>query len=179
MPASQPSPRPPSARPGAVMKDRTVVEVLRVEEPAPGEGRRHVVVCWSDGSAGRALSYFADEILVSEGDVVGKTADELLALHFARDRDYRQHSDSAQGRWSCAADRCSRSRMTLYALSAATGARRRRARRSGARLDRVIARDLQQPVAAGQPGDQGARLVVGHRASVRSAARTGPRHVRR
>ena len=38
------------------MADPTVVEVLRVEEPATGEGRRHVVVRWSDGSTGRALS---------------------------------------------------------------------------------------------------------------------------
>jgi hypothetical protein len=75
------------------MADPTVVEVLRVEEPAPGEGRRHVVVRWSDGSTGRALSYFADEILVSEGDMVGKTAAELRALHFARDREYLQRDD--------------------------------------------------------------------------------------
>jgi hypothetical protein len=93
MPPSQPSPRPPSARLGAAMKDRTVVQVLRVEEPTPGEGRRHLVVRWSDGSASRALSYFADEILISEGDLVGKTAAELRALHFARDRDYLQRSD--------------------------------------------------------------------------------------
>jgi hypothetical protein len=46
----------------------TVVEVLRVEEPAAGEGRRRVMVRWSDGSTGHALSYFPDEILVSEGD---------------------------------------------------------------------------------------------------------------
>ena len=31
-------------------------------------GHHHVVVRWSDGSSGRALSYFADEILVTEGD---------------------------------------------------------------------------------------------------------------
>ena len=48
---------------------------------------------WSDGSTGRALSYFADEILVSEGDMIGKTAVELRALHFARDRDYLQRDD--------------------------------------------------------------------------------------
>jgi hypothetical protein len=75
------------------MADPTVVEVLRVEEPAPGEGRRHVVVRWSDGSTGRALSYFADEILVSEGDMVGKTAAELRALQCARDREYLQRDD--------------------------------------------------------------------------------------
>ena len=42
------------------MADPTVVEVLRVEEPAAGEGRRRVIVGWSDGSTGCALSYFAD-----------------------------------------------------------------------------------------------------------------------
>jgi hypothetical protein len=78
---------------GTAMADPTVVEVLRVEEPAPGEGRRHVVVRWSDGSTGRALSYFADEILVSEGDMVGKTAAELRALQCARDREYLQRDD--------------------------------------------------------------------------------------
>jgi hypothetical protein len=75
------------------MADPTVVEVVRVEEPTPGEGRRHVVVRWSDGSTARALSYFADEILVSEGDMIGKTAAELHELHFARDREYLQRDD--------------------------------------------------------------------------------------
>jgi len=70
-----------------------VIEVVRIEEPGGGEGRRHVVVRWSDGNVGRALSYFADEILVSEGDMVGKTAAQLRALHFARDRDYLQSED--------------------------------------------------------------------------------------
>lgn len=82
-----------SATLGTAMADPTVVEVVRVEEPTPGEGRRHVVVRWSDGSTGRALSYFADEILVSEGDMIGKTAAELRALHFARDREYLQSDD--------------------------------------------------------------------------------------
>jgi hypothetical protein len=68
----------------------TVVEVIRIEN-APvglGEGRRCVIVRWSDGSVGPGLAYFADEILVSEGDMVGKTATELRTLHFSRDRDY-------------------------------------------------------------------------------------------
>jgi hypothetical protein len=72
------------------MTDRTVVEVLRIDEPDLGEGRRHVVVRWSDGSTGRALSYFADEVLVSEGDLIGRTAAEIRALHFGRDREYLQ-----------------------------------------------------------------------------------------
>ena len=93
MPTPQPSPRRPSTRLGGTRSDPTVVEVLRVEEHAPGEGRRHVVVRWSDASSGRALSYFADEILISEGDMVGRTAGELRALHFVRDREYLQRGD--------------------------------------------------------------------------------------
>jgi len=71
----------------------TVVEVLLIEEPAPGEGRRRVIVRWSAGTIGRALSYFADEVLVTEGDMVGKTASELRGLHFTRDREYLQRDD--------------------------------------------------------------------------------------
>jgi hypothetical protein len=71
----------------------TVVEVVGIEEPDDGAGRRHVIVRWSDGSVDRAVSYFADEVLVSEGDMVGKTAAELRRLHFERDRDYLQRDD--------------------------------------------------------------------------------------
>jgi hypothetical protein len=75
------------------MADPTVIDVLRIEEPGLGEGRRHVVVRWSDGSTGRALSYFADEILISEGDLVGRTAAEIRALHHARDREYLRRGE--------------------------------------------------------------------------------------
>jgi hypothetical protein len=75
------------------MAEPTVVEVLRIEEPDVGEGRRRVIVRWSDGSVGPAVSYFADEILISEGDMVGKTAAELRRLHLTRDRDYLQRND--------------------------------------------------------------------------------------
>ncbi|MEN3281362.1 MAG: hypothetical protein V7607_2502 [Solirubrobacteraceae bacterium] len=91
---------PPSRRPGrplatlaSDMPEPTVVEVVRIEDPSPGEGRRHVVVRWSDGAVGRALSYFADEILISEGDLIGRTASELRTLHFRRDREYLQGGD--------------------------------------------------------------------------------------
>jgi hypothetical protein len=75
------------------MTEATVVEVLRIEDADLGAGRRHVVVRWSDGSTGRALSYFADEILVSEGDLIGRTAAELRALHHARDREYLRRGE--------------------------------------------------------------------------------------
>jgi hypothetical protein len=80
----------PSATLAEVTGEPTVIEVLRIEEPAPDEGRRRVIARWSDGSTGQALAYFADEILISEGDMIGRTASELRALHFARDRWYLQ-----------------------------------------------------------------------------------------
>jgi hypothetical protein len=47
----------------------TVVEVLRFEDlPLGSRGSRRAVVRWSDGSEGEALSWYADEILVCEGD---------------------------------------------------------------------------------------------------------------
>ena len=75
------------------MPEPTVIEVIEIQEPARGEGRREIIVRWSDGSVGPAISYYADEILLSEGDMVGKTAAQLRALHFARDRDHLQRDD--------------------------------------------------------------------------------------
>ena len=47
----------------------TVVEVLRFEDlPLGSRGSRRAVVRWSDGSEGEALAWYADEILVCEGD---------------------------------------------------------------------------------------------------------------
>jgi hypothetical protein len=77
----------------SVVAEPTVTEVVRIEEPELGHGRRHVIVRWSDDSVCRALSYYAGEILVSEGDMIGRTAAQLRALHFARDREYLQRED--------------------------------------------------------------------------------------
>jgi hypothetical protein len=69
----------------------TVVEVLRFEDLPPGSrGSRRAVARWSDGSEGEALTWYADEILVCEGDLIGKTREQLRALHFKRDRDWLQ-----------------------------------------------------------------------------------------
>ena len=66
-----------------------VVEVLRFEElPLGSRGSRRAVVRWSDGTEGEALSWFADEVLVCEGDLIGKTREQLRSLHFRRDRDW-------------------------------------------------------------------------------------------
>lgn len=69
----------------------TVVEVLRFEDlPLGSRGSRRAVVRWSDGSEGEGLTWFADEILVCEGDLVGKTRVQLRSLHFRRDREWLQ-----------------------------------------------------------------------------------------
>jgi hypothetical protein len=69
-----------------------VVEaVLRFEDlPLGSLASRRAVVRWSDGTEGEALRWWSDEVLVCEGDVVGKTREQLRSLHFRRDRDWLQ-----------------------------------------------------------------------------------------
>ena len=69
----------------------TVVEALRFEDLPPGSlASRRAIVCWSDGSEGEAIRYYADEVLICEGDLVGKSQDAIRSLHFRRDRDWLQ-----------------------------------------------------------------------------------------
>jgi hypothetical protein len=61
----------------------TVVEVLRFEDlPLGSRGTRRASARWSDGSESEALTWYADEILICEGDLIGKTppAAALAAL---------------------------------------------------------------------------------------------------
>jgi hypothetical protein len=68
-----------------------VEEVLRFEDLPPGSaGTRRAVVRWSDGTEGAAMTWYSDEILVCEGDLLGKTREQLRSLHFRRDRDWLQ-----------------------------------------------------------------------------------------
>jgi hypothetical protein len=68
---------------------RTVELVLRFEDlPLGSIGSRRAVVRWSDGTEGEALRWYADEVLVCEGELIGKTEAELRSLHFRRDRDW-------------------------------------------------------------------------------------------
>jgi hypothetical protein len=70
---------------------RTVEQVVRFEDlPFGSTGSRRAVVRWSDGTEGEALRWYQDEILVCEGDLIGKTEAELRSLHFRRDRDWLQ-----------------------------------------------------------------------------------------
>jgi len=69
----------------------TVVEVLAFENLPPDEkASRRALVRSSDGTHAEALGWIADEVLVSQGDPIGKTRDELRSLHFRRDRDWLQ-----------------------------------------------------------------------------------------
>ena len=69
----------------------TVTEVVRSKDlPLGSRGSRCAVVRWSDGSEGEALSWYADEILICEGNLVGKTREQLRSPHFRRDRDWLQ-----------------------------------------------------------------------------------------
>lgn len=68
-----------------------VEEVLGFEDlPVGSLASRRVVVRWSDGTVGEAARWYSDEVLLCDGDVVGKTREELRSLHFRRDRDWLQ-----------------------------------------------------------------------------------------
>jgi hypothetical protein len=68
-----------------------VEEVLRFEDlPVGSLASRRVLVRWSDGSVEERLRWYGDEVLVCEGDVVGKTREQLRSLHFRRDREWLQ-----------------------------------------------------------------------------------------
>ena len=68
-----------------------VEEVLRFEDlPLGSAGTRRAVVRWSDGTEAAAMTWYSDEILVCEGDLLGKTDEQLRSLHFRRDRDWLQ-----------------------------------------------------------------------------------------
>ena len=73
------------------MPEPVVVEVVAIEQlPIGANASRRAVVRWSDGSHGEVLRWFDDEVLFSEGDLLGKTAAQLRRLHYKRDRDYLQ-----------------------------------------------------------------------------------------
>jgi hypothetical protein len=77
---------------------RTVVEVLSFDDlPAGGTGSRRAIVRWSDGCVGEAATWFADEILISEGDLLGKSEEAIRSLHFLRDREYLARDDATDG----------------------------------------------------------------------------------
>ena len=92
----QSAPDPPSGEGrlsamGTRASEPIVEAVLRFEDLPPGSaGTRRAVVRWSDGTEDAAMTWYADEILVCEGDLVGRTRAEIRSLHFRRDRDWLQ-----------------------------------------------------------------------------------------
>jgi hypothetical protein len=67
-----------------------VEEVLRFEELPRALGSRRAIVRWSDGTEGEAITFYDDEVLFCEGDLVGKSREQIRSLHFRRDRDWLQ-----------------------------------------------------------------------------------------
>lgn len=73
------------------MPEPVVLEVVSIETlPLGATGSRRAIVKWSDGSVGEALRWYDDEVLFSEGDLIGMTESHLRGLHFKRDRGYLQ-----------------------------------------------------------------------------------------
>jgi hypothetical protein len=73
------------------MPEPVVVDVVAIEQlPIGANASRRAVVRWSDESQGEALRWFDDEIVFSEGDLLGRTEAQLRRVHFKRDRDYLQ-----------------------------------------------------------------------------------------
>jgi hypothetical protein len=61
----------------------TVTEVLRFEDLPPGSvASRRAVVRWSDGTEWKAPRWYGDEVLICEGDLTGKTREQLRSPHF-------------------------------------------------------------------------------------------------
>ena len=61
----------------------TIIEVLRFEDlPLGSRGSRRAIARWSDGSESEALTWYADEILICEGDLIGKTREQLRSAAF-------------------------------------------------------------------------------------------------
>jgi hypothetical protein len=71
-----------------------ITEIVAVEElPSGAPGSRRLIARWSDGTVDEALRWFADEWLVSEGDLVGKTRDEIRSLAHSRGVQYLREPD--------------------------------------------------------------------------------------
>lgn len=73
------------------VSEPVVLQLVSIETlPLGATGSRRAIVKWSDGTVGEALRWYDDEVLFSEGDLLGKTRAHLYSLHFNRDREYLQ-----------------------------------------------------------------------------------------
>ena len=68
------------------MSEPVVTRVVAVENlPLGSPASRRLVAAWSDGTESEALEWFSDDWLVSEGDIVGLTRDQIRSLAHRRD----------------------------------------------------------------------------------------------
>lgn len=64
----------------------TVDEVVRFEGLPFGElGGRRAVARWSDGSVSEAIRWHSDRVMFCEGDLIGKTREQIRSLLGVRD----------------------------------------------------------------------------------------------
>jgi hypothetical protein len=62
-----------------------VVEIVAFENlPFGSPSSRRAVARWSDGSASEALRWRLDDMLICEGDLIGKTREAIRALYSRR-----------------------------------------------------------------------------------------------
>ena len=66
----------------------TVAEVVSFEDlPFGAPGSRRAVARWSDGSVSEAIRWRSG-VLICEGDLIGKTREEVQSLHLRREQDW-------------------------------------------------------------------------------------------
>ncbi|MGH2798300.1 MAG: hypothetical protein ACRDM0_11670 [Thermoleophilaceae bacterium] len=87
-----------SERYGGVVSEPVITRVVAIEELPPGSrATRRLIAEWSDGSQSEALAWFSDEWLVSEGDLIGLTRDQVRALAHRRDRQWLRDDPRSPG----------------------------------------------------------------------------------
>ena len=87
-----------SKRYGQAVSEPVITRVVAIEELPPGSpATRRLIAEWSDGSQAEALALFSDEWLVSEGDLIGLTRDQVRALAHRRDRQWLRDDPRSPG----------------------------------------------------------------------------------
>ena len=65
--------------------DPVVVEVVAFEDlPFGVLGSRRAMARWSDGSVSEAVRWCPSELLICEGDLIGKTRAQIHSVHVGR-----------------------------------------------------------------------------------------------
>jgi hypothetical protein len=72
--------------------------VVAVEDLPGSRATRRLIAEWSDGTQSKALAWFSDEWLVSEGDLIGLTRDEVRAPAQGRPRPAARRAARAEER---------------------------------------------------------------------------------